>query len=485
MTKTGRPSFSIRPDRLKALRVQAGLTQKALAWPVFGVETLDARVSDPRTAANSYQRVETTGKTSKQAARKIAEVLAQKLGQDPERTLASLCGGAPEAPPDRVQEIENRLREQFRSGSNKALTSELQRYRQGDQPDEDDVCIEELARRIAFQLETAQLEQRREKLAKLAELTGWTVDELLRPNSLHGHWLLITNTDGYRETQILLGVSELLRQLETEGAKWLGMGSESDSRVQLSEDAPWFRVTLSRPHQRFPKEFSFVRCSPSATGLQWVKPSEWDRWTLHGDQWRASALVNWAFQHASFVKGFKADDMWPSDVRRLRLLVQQWVKPENPESAEDKDWWRTVAIHKGWLDEDPVFQSERRERFRAEGQEHTAVTNWLASGLWGDVLAPLLSPIPAAWWHMESWGFGVRIRTEMITLSQAAGYGLENEGRAYTIRLVEERGPGELCPAPWRQADVQALAERLRKDLEACQEQVSIGPQRSSWLTTA
>lgn len=463
------------------MRERTGLSQKALAELTFGPPKGD----EARSRAIHQQRIESNGRTSKRSARALANKLAELLNEEADKTFVRLCGGQPEPPPDRVKEIENRLREQHQSGCNPVLQLALQQQRQSDQPDEDDVCIEELARRIAFQLETAQLEQRSEELATLAELTGWTVDELLRPNSLHGHWLLITNTDGYRETQILLGVSDVLRHIEKHGTEWLGMRSESDSRVELSEDAPWFRVTLSRPRQRFRKEFSFVRCSPSATGLQWVKPSEWDRWTLHGDQWRASALVNWAFQHASFVKGFKADDVWPRDVGRLRLRVQQWVKPENPESAEDKDWWPTVAIHKGWLDDDPVFQSERRDRFRAEGQEHAAVTNWLASGLWDDVLAPLLSPIPAAWWRMESWGLGIRIRTEMVTLSEAARYGLEHEGRAYAISLVEESESGELRTAPWRQPEVQALAERLQNNLKACQEQVAIGPQRPRWIKAA
>lgn len=479
MTKTGRPSFSIRPDRLKTLREQAGLTQKALAWPVFGVETLNAKVSDPRTAANSYQRVETTGKTSKLAARKIADVLAQKLGQDPEKTLAFLCGGAPEAPPDRVKEIERRLHEQFRSGANKALMSELKRSRQSDQPDEDKLCIEELARRIAFQLETAQMEQRREELTKLAELTGWTADELLRPNSLHGHWLLSTTTfvqreSATRETEILLGISDVLHRIEKHGTEWLGTDHGSDACVELREDAPWFRVTLSRPHWPFSQEFNFVRCSPSATGLQWVKPSEWDRWQLYGDEWNDSALVAWAFQHANFVKGFKAGEQWPGDLGRLRLWVRQRIKPENWATAEDKDLWRSIAVHKGCLDEDPEYEAELRAIRREAGTEHDCVTNWLVRGLWNDVLAPLLSPVPADWWEIEAWGSCIRVSTKtFLPIHEMHRYGVGDKGLTYVIRLVEETDAGEPRCAPWRLKDVQVLAERLQKDLTAWQKHSS------------
>lgn len=486
MTKTGRPSFSIRPDRLKALREQAGLTQMALALQVFGVKKPDKK-SDPRTVANIYQRVETTGKTSKQAAREIAKVLALKLGQDPEKTLASLSGGAPEAPPDRVKEIENRLREQHQSGCNPALLLALQKSRQSDQPDEDEVCIEELARRIAFQLETAQLEQRSEELAKLAELTGWTVDKLLRPNSLHGHWLLNTNTlvqreTATRETEILLGVSEVVSKIQKAGTEWFGERAQMDARIELTEDAPWFRVTLSRPNWPFRKEFSFVRCAPSATGLLWTKPTEWDRWTLDSE---FGGLLNWAFGEANFVKGFKADEQWPGDLGRLRLWVHQHVNPENEETADGKDWW-SVAVHKGYLGEEPDYQSERRDRFREEGHEHELVTNWLASGLWDDVLASLLSPVPADWWEIEAQGLGIQVRTKpLLRLHEKARYALEPRGRTYFIRLMEETDSGELRSAPWRLKDVQALAESLQNSLKACQEQVATGPQRPRWITAA
>jgi hypothetical protein len=95
-----------------------------------------------------------------------------------------------------------------------------------------------LAAEISSRLEVAQLEQRSEELKSLAELTGWTPAELQRPISMEGYWLLITNTMGLRETQILFGVSEVLYQVRTEGSKWLAALQESDVRVELSDDMP-------------------------------------------------------------------------------------------------------------------------------------------------------------------------------------------------------------------------------------------------------
>lgn len=482
--KRGRPSFQLHPARLKDLRERAQLTQLKLSKLLF--EKTDPH-RDEESMKRSYARIEQTGKTSRETATRLTEVLGRLLDRDPKQLFTELCGGQREAPPDHVEEIENRLKEQIRSGGNPALQLALRQSCPSDQPDEDD--IKALARDIAFLLETAQLEQRHEELSRLTELTGWSVDKLLRPTSLHGYWLLITNTlvhrkPATRDTEILMGVSEVMHHIQVRGTEWLAGHKGSDTQVELREDAPWFRVTLSALDWPFRQEFSFVRCHPDATGLQWVKPSEWDRWLLRGDDGQASALTGWAFEHANLVKGFEADDMWPSDVGRLRLAVQQKVKPANPESVEYNDRWRTVTIHKGWLGEEPVFQNEQRESFRAAGQEHTVVTKWLESRLWEDVLTPLLSPIPAAWWHMEPRGGNITISTKLVAPSHAARHGLEDPGRTYTIRLVEELESGELRTVPWRQQDLKALAERLQKDLETSQRQVSIGPQRPSWLTT-
>jgi transcriptional regulator with XRE-family HTH domain len=475
MTHAGRPTFSIVPNRLRELRAQAKLTQKALGEAVFGTASGKSDKYDPKTPTNTYQRIERTGKTSEKTARLIAELLAKGLKQDPEKTLAFMCGGQPDPPPDRIEEIARQLHKQMETKTNLALQDELAHYREDNDP------VQELARAISFRLETAQLERRSDELKSLAVLTGWTEAELLRATSLHGHWLVSTNTLGYVETQVLLGVRDVLRHIESEGAKWLDQHNKSDASVKLSEEAPWMRVRLQHPrHALLYQEFSFVRCAPSATGLQWVKPTVWDRWAIDGEL--TSGLKDWAFQHANFVKGFKAEDQWPRDLGCLRLQVRQWVKLVNPDLAEDRDRWKNVAVHKGRLDEYP---ETIRDNFRAVGDEHYLVTNWLTSGLWDDVLAPLLSPIPADWWCIETWGAGIQIRTEFVSMFRAERYGLGPDGLTYHIRLAEELPSGDLRAAPWRQRCVNVLLERLQKDLKTCQEQVAIGPQRPAWLTAA
>lgn len=471
--KTGRPSFQIHAARLKEHRERAQLTQAALSERLF---EMAVPPRDVESMKRSYGRIERTGRTSRETAMRLAEVLAPLLKRDADQLLAEWRGGAMEPPPSRIDEIEQQLRSQLEQGSNVALQAELRQYGEDHDP------IREMAYDLSNRIEATQLEQRSRALTALAQLsvlTDWTQDELQRPTSQQGYWLMITNTFGTRETQIVRGVPQVVQHIRLEGAEWLDALNESDAKVELSEDAPWLRVLLQHPQHRTRfKEFSFVRCVPSAMGLHWAKPTEWDRWALDGP----SGLVSWASQHANFVKGFGAGNEWRRDLGCLRLRVQQRIKPENPSTAENSDWWKPIAVHKGCLDEYP---DQVRINFRAEGQEHALVTNWLSSGLWDDVLAPLLAPIPADLWRIETVGSGVRISTALVTSSQAAKYGLEPDGREYDIRLVEETGSGELRSAAWRQKDAQTLAERLQKDITACLEQTAIGPRRSAWLTAA
>jgi hypothetical protein len=461
MKNPGRPEFLIEKSRLRSLRDTAKLTQEALGAAVFG-----GKASKPITMTRSYQRIERAGRTSEKTAWRLAEELAKALRRNTEGVMSELRGGEPEPPPDRVTEIEQQLRAQLASGGNASLEQALKRHSEDDDP------VKELARHVSQRLEVAQLEQRSGELSRLAELTGWAEKELQRPISLQGYWLLRTNSNGYRETQILLGLSDVLEHVKTEGTEWLHLEQQSDARAELIEDAPWFRVLLHRLRGRLYKEFSFVRCAPSAAGLRWVKPTEWDRWLVDG--LLGGGLRGWAFENSNFVKDFGAAEESPRDLRKLRFVVDRRVRPVNLEKAKDSDFWKREAVHKGDLDELP---EKALSDLQKEGTAHALVTNWLASGLWEEVLMPRLAPLPLDWWQIAVWGSSIRVGTKSgISLRLTTQYELEPEGRAFFISLAQEGSSGELTDAPWRPRSIATLVKDLQDKLDACKTQVDTDP---------
>lgn len=457
--KTGRPSFQIHGARLKEHRKQANLTQAALSERLFAMDTY----RDVESMKRSYGRIERTGQTSREMAMRLAEVLAPLVKRNADQLLAEWRGGAMEPPPSRIDEIEQQLRSQLEQGSNTQLLSAIEREKHAANP------VRALACAVSTQLETAQLEQRRESLQYLAELTGWSLADLQRPTGWHGYWLLITRTHGHHKTEVFMGLPDLLMKLWAEGQAWLNQPAASDVRVNLSEDAPWFRMSLHRPCDSTRKDFSMVRCMPSASGLQWVKSSAWDREHFLG-------LRTWAFQNANFVEHGAPGQAWPRDLGGLRLRVEQVVEGNSAGTPETEDGVKTVAVYRGWLGEDPTFQHERRQVIRAEGLEHALVTNWLASELLQDVLVPLMSPVPADWWRMEARNSVIWIRTKPVTRYEASRYGLEPRGRTFLIHLVEQLPSGQLVPAPWRQKCAQAMAESLQKELATLMSRPPLAP---------
>lgn len=459
MSKPGRPTFKIYPERLRALRQEAHLKQQSLADAVY---VRLGKGSDSQSRLTSYQRIEKTGNTSREFAAQVAEVLAIPLGKDPKTILGLLTGATPEAPNDRKEEIETQLRKQLTAGGNVPLRQALEHLSDTENP------VRELAMQIAIQLEGAHLTERQDELAHLAELTGWSMEELLRPTSSHGYWLLSAHAAGFRQTEIIYGISGVLYEIQKEGEDWLNRLNESDARVTFIEEAPWVRVLLEHPRiPAFTRSFSFVRCTPTDSGLLWVKPTWLDHHWIRG-------LQGWAFTHANFVNGFKLEDRRPQDLRKLRLVFAQITVPEQFETVnfEEHPWLQTVFTHKGDLDELP---QEILDKFAREGSSHDLITNWLCAGLW-EALEPRLSEMPVDWWRIRRVSGRINFELHMnVRIALQRGLKL-HDGLRYVVYLAEELASGELRPAPWRDKSVLLATERLQKQLQLCQDQVAIGP---------
>ena len=462
MKKIGRPSFKIVPDRLVSSRKEAGFTQVQLAGEIH--KRL-ARAFEERSRETGYQRIERTGDTSLKFATCVSEILAERLSRKPSDVLAFLCGGAPEAPPDRLEELQAQLEFQLQVKSGKALHHLLKRYT------EDQFPIKELARDLATRIELAHLESRQDELEALAAITGWSIDKLLRPISSLGHWLLVSRAYGASNSKLMLGLDDVLHHIQVDGAKWLDAIHESDARVELKNDGLWIRVELEHPrHKEIAISFSFVRCVPSSSGLSWVKPTSWDLFWI-------ARLEAWARSHSNFVKLFEPQSDLPSDLKKLRLVVAKRTVPESPEvDTDERNWMKTLFVHKGSTEELPPGVMDN---FRADGSSHDLVTNWLSSGLW-DALLPFLSDMPASWWRIRSGAGGIQIGLEFglrDLYAQKMDIGnAPRQGTRLAICLAEELADGRLSEVPWRPKSVQSVVDaRLIPGLKHWVDSVPMG----------
>ena len=439
--KTGRPTFQIDPRRLRDLRQDAGLTQQEVARRAYRLLDKPAPTT-LRTMVSHYQRLEKTGRTSKSMADALAIVL--------NTSIPELQGQSPDEVPDSVARIEQQLRDQLATKTNLALHAALKRDQDAEDP------IRTLAVGIAGWVEAAQIGQQAAELARLAELTGWTEEQLLRPVSLHGHWLLHSSVHGGRSTEIVLGASEVLRRIQEDVDKWAKY-NESDTSIALREELPWMHVDIT--HARIPAfhcTFSFVRCRPKPSGLEWIHPTWRDRF------WLDDPLMSWAFGRANFVASSNGQ-VRPRDVRRLRFLIEEYDTPDS---------LRPLTLVNGDLDELP---QEVLRSFQADGSSHFVVTNWLACGLW-PALLPHLDAWPLKCWKVRTGAYTELNLDVPLALMRARGE-YPRLGAKYRIRLVEEVGQEKYEPAPWRQDSVATIGEALQRRLDEAVADVAVDPQ--------
>lgn len=434
---TGRPSFQIDPRRLRDLRKEMGLTQGEVsrcAHRKLGKSEVNESV-----AVKHYQRIERWGKTSKAMAQALAEVL--------DTTVAVLQGDAPDQEGELVDRVERQLRDQVANGQ-LAMSGEAA----GEQA-ESHTLLRDMALNVAHLIEALQLGHQREEMATLIELTGWSEQELLRPASLQGHWLVSSTIGGVRSTEVMLGAGAVLWHIEHAVSKHLP-GTEGDSVISLRAAPPWLHVEFRRPRWAQAQcAFSLVRCQATPTGLQWVNPTWRDRYWLDG------SLHDWAYRNANFVASYDGE-VWPRDLMRIRMLIEMLQAAGDP---------CQLALIRSDLDEQA---KDWFGDFVAEGNGHVLAVNWLTVSAW-DVLAPHLSLWPSSCWNIQARSACVALCLA-TPLRIAAMRGLPPDAEPkYRLRLVEEDASGELRPLPWRTACVEVTSEALRKRLVELDQPVS------------
>lgn len=452
----GRPTFRIAAARLRALRKDAGLTQLALAIRVY------TRAGKGNTSAGvmktSAQRWEKTGAVPLDVAKYLAEEL--------KTTISVLQGALPEPAPSRVDEIESRIKQLIAVGTSPELVAALEHYKDEDKPER------ELASRLNYRLEAAQLSQEQEEFEKLATLTGFSVGELRQPMSHDGFWLLIgTGNLGPARSEILSGVTDVLHAVRTELKKCLERFHESDAHVSFMEEKHWFRVTIA--HARLPqltRTLRFVRCQPNESGLQWSSPTWLDRFWLE-------TLPREAYWHANFVTGFDSVRV-PAECTNLRLTITKNPGAQEYEEMGTDAQPEIITLTEGDLTE---LSSATLESFRQEGSTHDLVVSWLASDLW-ERLLPFMSEWPLECWSFSSAQTRIDVHLDVPYRLYATRKIPPRFGNRLSVMLVEQSADGGLKRAPWREKSVARIHERLEDSLQKAREMQA---KSSSPLSTA
>jgi transcriptional regulator with XRE-family HTH domain len=457
-------NISIVGNRVLDERKRRKVTQEKLARQVY--EEAGMHVPD-RDALERRCRDWESGKIS----RKFLAALSRVLELD-EQYLQG--GSVPGPMPDRLTQIVRQLNEQQAAG-NVYTQQFIEHVRHaatlgvfGTIADERDL-IEEAARALEARLGAALLTARAEQLDWLQAITGWSRDQVLRPGSSHGYWLVVSEGPLGGLSKIERGVAAMLTLVGQEIELWVN-GRSCDSRATLKDESPWFRIQLedpSRPQRS--TTISMVRCEPTATGLEYCSPSQIERLYLGIDPWPAS-LSSTLESHFNYLRDFGDNAPWTSfEEMRLELLD---VSDRSPNAqalplsrfAGDIEHFRNEALA------------------NLAGAEHSAAMTWLASDLIDD-LREYLDHWPRECWRASA-GSGV------IVIRLDTGNHIPRQlGRSpvsvdqFVLRLVRECADGTVAALPCVRDSLQNLLDRVSwaiADLPsaAAPDQLFVGPPR-------
>ncbi|MEJ8837599.1 hypothetical protein [Ramlibacter sp. AN1133] len=434
-SKRGRADgIQLAPDRVKGLREEADLTQERAATGLHRLVNPSWSPTSDKAQLTTYQRIESTGKTS----RKRAVALAQLF----RTTLAVLQGDTPDDGPSLAQRVEAQLRDQLAKGANPALQArlhQLQREGVGDR-------VEWLAGDLAHEIEEAQLAQDQGELNRLSRITGWSQQDLQSAGVQLGHWMVVSGLN--RTSRITTGLQSAIEIVKEEGAELLRLAGD-EAAITFTEDLPWLRIEITSARWvmsgRMRLVISVVRCLPTVRGIQWQNPTWRDR------SWIDLQLPRWAYSQAEFVtwQGVRH----PKDIRQLRLLIERRIGGAEPEQ---------VSLHQGALAE---LSEDHAQRFADGAFTHAEVLRIVRLELF-DALSPHLADWPLQHWRVHPGESGIA-----ITLDLTGGTYRDRSRRdipAFAIRLVEVE-QDKLIPAPWRHSSLEATAKLLAEQLVRAQ----------------
>lgn len=255
--------------------------------------------------------------------------------------------------------------------------------------------------------------------------------------------------------ELVLSDQVLSHKIDEYTKKVIGEGRPGgcDTTIAMSKDGLWHNIRFSNPLLRtLDHEISFVRCEPSAVGMQWVKPTWRDEISIDSIQERMSRMAN-------FVIGFDGKAYGPSDLVNLRFAIYRLPTYKEFNESNDSIKPKFLSLTSGILEE---YQDRFLDSFKQQGLGHYIVTEWLCSGLM-EVLRPHMHGFPYKYWKITSGYFsGVLVELD-VPYRELVKSGQEDLlGYKLQIELVEDL-QGSLNPVCWSTESRASTVKRMQE----------------------
>jgi len=431
--KPGRPVFQIDQDVLRRLREEKAYTQEQLAKELA---TEEGRACEVDTATSAYRRIERTGKTSL----KKAALLAKILGV----TLSCLQGKAPPEQEDYLAKLKAHIEARLEEGCGEKLQAQFKQELLINK--NRDQCIENITKKIAYEIEAAQLTRNKQAIIDLIELTGLHEDELMKPANAAGYWMITGSMMDWTKTDLHRGLvtNEVLSEIMNRDR--LEAFMHSDSAIRLSKDDRWFRMEVLNSKLSSPTRIEIARGHPDKNGLQWIIPSVQEEWHL------CYLLESWAHNIANQVIDFDGKKS-PSCFDNLRILVEKLPPGDGPqekmiiENMLKKDYERNgeqkyyAKLTNYWHDEHEAFHFQLQCLLKA----------------FLNAIKPHISSCHENAWQFEDNAMGITIKGKRNPADW------HERKPDYYLYLVEETSGGGIEYAPWSQKSRNSALEYIKK----------------------
>ncbi len=274
-----------------------------------------------------------------------------------------------------------------------------------------------------------------------------TKRQMLQPVSHDGLWLLIANgPPGPIRHELLHGVHGITHALHDEWKDLETENSQGDSVITFSEEKPWYKISwMPQRAPEWVREFRFVRCQPTESGLLWVAATDNDEFWLE----QLNRDAHGYFDYVETADGLRS----PTDVTKLRLLIHRHVSPREAEEQQTSSHLVLLKVHHGSL---PDMHPNTLDAFSSEGCAKSIAVNRLCYGLW-EALLPYLAEWPLKYWSFRVFGGCIGVALDLVPFREWSNPACPPPvGNLLSISLAELTTAGRHKSVPWSRANVKA-----------------------------